>query len=153
MTVVTSSYEEVYVVLESIINTEFAPEGFTAQKDKLHDSVGHKGTRIAIYPEDDLVNPGNMLVQDSTVTLQFYNQYTLKVDPNQAVDPSVITNYAERFRRRLEFVNMPGTGSARVWFFDLTRIAYPDDPTGNKTRFIATIRAKGNNAGLSETTG
>lgn len=134
-----------------LLNAEFAGDQFPVLSDKLHGSRGMDGTVVGVYPERTGANPSNRLVAEMYLVVQFYGKYDLKVDPKQTVNPSTIETQAERFRRALR----PGTdpGSGEVWYFTLDRIEYPDDPTGNKTRFEAYLTARGNNTALIETTG
>jgi hypothetical protein len=66
-------------------------------------------------------------------------------------DPRKITALAERFKEALKRANTAHMGTDRLWFFDIDTVEYPADPTGNRTRFVATIRAQGTNANLVET--
>lgn len=118
-------------------------------RDRLHESVGGDGRLyVAISPEIDRDDRVELTME---MTLQFYDAYSLEIDPTQTVDPSLITNKAERMRRALAAVRT--TGSEHLWFFDVINTRYPNDPTGNKSRFEMTIRARGNNSGLIETIG
>lgn len=151
---VTSSYEEVANALKVIIDAEYAPEGLVAIHDELHESLGSAGTVIGISPDErgDIVN-NNSLVLETWVQVRFQGGYNLQVNPAQTVDPRIITNFAERFRRAIRTANSPHAGTQRSWYYQIVDIRYPRDPTGNKTRFFATIRAYGNNSSLVETTG
>ena len=146
-----SPYAEAAAALETIINAEFAPEGRTAAHDNLHPAVGDQGLRIGIAPEDETAMPGNMVVNTIGITVKFYNRWDAEVDQYKRVDPRPITEYADRFRQAVRRHN--GVSTGKLWYFNLTRIRYPNDPTGNKTRFEADIVAFGNNTGLVETTG
>lgn len=146
-----SPYAEVAEALKAIIDAEYAPEGYTAIHDNLHPAVGQEGTRIGIAPEEESPRGGNMVQQDTVVTVKFYRRWDADVDPTKKVDPRVISEFADRFRNALRNASTPGT--SKVWYFNLTRLVYPNDPTGNKTRFEATVTAYGNNAALVETTG
>lgn len=151
----TSAYEQVAADLKTIIDAEFAADGFAAIHDELHESLGFDGTKIGIAPDErgDVVSAGTAVVQETYVVVRFQNAYNLQVDPRQAVDPRIIANYAERFRRAVRAANSPQYGSEQTWFYTIIDTRYPRDPTGNKTRFFCTIKAQGNNAGLVETTG
>lgn len=137
--------------LMDILTAEFATDGFSVLDDKLHGSVGRDGTRIAVYTERFVPNFSNRYVGESECVVQFYGKYDLKVDPNQTVSPGIIEARAERFRTALRAFSEPGTGDR--WYYRLERLEYPDDPTGNKTRFEAYVRAFANNTALVETTG
>lgn len=134
-----------------ILATEFATDGFPVLSDKLHGSLGADRTVIGVYPERTVASPGQKLVAEMSLVVQFYGKYDLKVDPRQAVDARWIEERAERFRRALRPNTDPRTGE--LWYFSLDRMEYPDDPTGNKSRFEAYITARGNNTALIETTG
>lgn len=150
---VTDSYAVSADTLASIINTEFGAEGVVVRHDKLHESLGSDGVVVGIAPIEDLVNPRSNATQESIIEIRFYNQWTKEIKPTTVIDPRIITNYAERFRRALHSSFLTSPHTQALWFFDLTRITYPDDPTGNKSRFVATIRAYGNNSALVESTG
>lgn len=146
-----SPYTQAADALKAIIDAEFAPELWTAIHDNLHPAVGSTtGVRIGIAPEDETPRPGNMLQNDITITVKFYRRWDSEVDPNKKIDPRPTTEYAERFRRALREANDPNTDS--VWYFNLIRIRYPNDPTGNKSRFEADLVAYGSNSALIETT-
>lgn len=147
----TSPYAEAAEALKAIIDAEWLPEGWTAIHDNLHPAVGQEGTRIGIAPEEETPRAGNMLLSDIVITVKFYRRWDPDVDYTKKVDPHDITAHAERFRQALRAYNGPGTGN--VWYMNLMRIRYPNDPVGNKTRFEADIVAYGNNTALVETTG
>lgn len=148
---VTDPYTLVANEIERILLEEYAVEGFRVVHDNLHPAVGAEGTRIGISPESEVPRTTNMIVNDIRLTVKFHGRFNGEVDPNQRVDPRKVTNLAERFRRAIKRANQ--IGNQHVWYFNLTSLQYPDDPTGNKTRFHATIVAEGQNSGLVETTG
>lgn len=143
-------YTQVAAALKTIVDTEFAVEGYTAIHDNLHPAVGLEGTRIGIAPEEETPRAGNMIQQDTLLTLKFYRRWDDDVDPAKKVDPRIIAGFADRFRQALRDSSDIGTDSA--WYFNLVRIRYPNDPTGNKTRFEADLIAYGSNSALIETT-
>jgi hypothetical protein len=146
-----SAFETTATALKQIIDTEFAPEGITAIFDNLHESLGRTRVSVGIAPLEDVPKSDNALVNETWVEVKFYDLWKTEITPETVVNPVKITGYAERFRdacRRSQATD-PHTGM--VWFFDIRRIQYPNDPTGNKSRFVATIRAFGNNSGLVET--
>lgn len=146
-----SPFETVALGVIDIFNAEFAAEGFQMVADDLHESMGRRRVDVAIAPSEDVRMSGNALVQETWVEVKFYDLWSEKIDPATVVNPFKITAYAERFRRALQrSATDPATGM--VWYFDVMRIQYPRDPTGNKSRFVATIRAYGNNSALVETT-
>lgn len=146
-----SPYEEVANALKTIIDTEFSAEGYTALHDNLHPAVGEEGTRIGIAPEEETPRADNMLMNDTSVTVKFYRRWSADVDPSKKVDPRVIAGFAERLRNAVRTASI--TSSGGFWYFNVVRVRYPNDPTGNKTRFEADIVAYGNNSALIETTG
>lgn len=146
-----SPYAQVAEALEAIINAEFAPENYKAIHDNLHPAVGMDGTRIGIAPEDESPRGGNLIQQDTALTVKFYRRWDPDIDPTKKIDPRPITEFAERFRQALR--RNQGPGNDQVWYFNLVRIRYPNDPVGNKTRFEADIVAYGSNSALVETTG
>lgn len=135
--------------LRDMLAAEYAAEQFPVRDDKLHGSLGANGTVLGVYPERTPSSTRDRLVNEMEIIVQFYGKYDLKVDPTQTVSPSWIEAHAERFRNALRTITDTGTG--QVWYYTLERIEYPDDPTGNKTRFEAYIRARGNNTALVET--
>lgn len=146
-----SAYTEAAEQLKVILDATYAAEGIVAEHDDIHESLGSQGTRLGISPDErgDIVSGRNALVQETWIEVKFYGAYKLDVNPNQAVDPRAITLLAERFRRSIEASNQAVSGS--MWYYNLLQIRYPRDPTGNRTRFVATLRAFGNNSSLVET--
>jgi hypothetical protein len=132
-----------------VLTAEFAADGFPILDDKLHGSVGRDGSRIGVYCDRFLPNAQNRYVGEVECVVQFYGAYDLRVDPNQVVSPGIIEERADRFRNALRNFSEPGTGNR--WYYRLERLEYVDDPTGNKTRFEAYIRAFANNNALIET--
>jgi len=137
--------------LITALETEFAADQFPVKDDKLHPSLGDSRTMLGVYPERSTANARDKFVNEYEIVVQFFGKYTLEVDREQTVSPTVIETQAERFRQSIRSGADPRTGA--VWYFDLLRIVYPDDPTGNKTRFEATVVARGNNSALIETSG
>lgn len=148
---VTSPYEAAADVLKTIIDGAFSTEGWVAEHDTLHPSLGEEATRIGIAPDADTPRSNNYVMNEIRMMVQFLGQYELDVDPEQAVDPRIVTRYAERFRRACQADDTPG--DQHFWFFNIERITYPNDPSGNKTRFYATVCAYTQNSGIIETAG
>lgn len=146
-----SAFESIALGVKSVFETEFAAEGFQMIPDNIHEALGRDRVAVGIAPVEERPNMRNRLVAEHYVEVKFYGLWTDEIHPDTVVNPYTITGYAERFKRALRTAkaNDPGTGN--VWFFDVDRIQFPNDPTGNKTRFVATIRAYGNNTGLIET--
>lgn len=147
----TSAYTEAADQLKVVLDATFAPEGIVCEHDDLHESLGFNGPRLGIAPDErgDIVRGDNALVQETWILVKFYGQWTKLVDPTQSVDPRAITLLAERFRDALQRSDQLAT--EHHWFYNLVQIRYPRDPTGNKTRFEALIRAFGANSALVET--
>jgi hypothetical protein len=148
MTTVLAPETEARQALMTALETEFKTEGFPVRGDKLHGSLGSEGTVIGVSPlQSSPWNRDNDVVEVE-VLVQFYGKYELKVEPTQAVDPTIIESYAERFRRMVRTAD-PKTAGA--WFFKLAKLKYPPDPTGNISRFEATLISYGSNSALIET--
>jgi hypothetical protein len=147
----SSAFATVAPILKSEFDTEFAVEGWTLEYDKPHDSLGFDRTHIGVYPVEDVVRPGNSIIQETIVEVKFLGWWDKQINPAQVVNPLVITELAERYRSALGRSNSKDPGIREMWYFDVRRVLYPDDPTGNKTRFVMTVRAFGNNSGLIET--
>jgi hypothetical protein len=146
-----SPYAEAADAIKALIDAEYATEGYTAIHDNLHPGVGQSGTRIGIAVDEEQARAGNMIQNDIAITVKFYRRWSADVDLDKKVDPREIAGLAERFRDRFRQYNGPNTGN--VWYFNIIRIRYPNDPVGNKTRFEADILAYGNNTALVETIG
>lgn len=147
-----SPFESVANALKDIIDNEFAPEGYKVIFDNLHESLGRQAVAVGVAPMEEA--PWNdALALEIWVEVRFYDLWKQEISPDTVVNPTRITAFAERLRDAVRRYNKDYFGTSRLWFFDLQRIQYPNDPTGNKTRFHATIRAYGNNAGLVETSG
>ena len=146
-----SAYADVADALKTIIDAEYAAEGWTAIHDNLHPAQGQSGVRIGIAPEEESGRAGNVIQNDISLTVKFYRRWDSDVDIHKKIDPREITGYAERFKKAVRLYNGPNT--ARLWYFNLVRIRYPSDPVGNKSRFEADLVAYGNNAAFVETVG
>lgn len=147
---VTSPSTQTRAALKTVIESEFSAENFTVLDDRLHESLGDKGVRIGTSPVREYPSSNNMNVLNSEILVQFYGKWRKEIDPTQQVDPSIIEGYAERFRRA---VNGADPKTEYVWFFNVLEISYPNDPTGNKTRFEARVLATGENSAIIETSG
>lgn len=139
--------------LRAIIEGEFAAETVEVRDDKLHDSIGwsYDHPVVGLYPDIEVPLPSNANVQTSAIVVQFFNPYEKKIDPEQTVDPKTILALAHRFRQAVYTSERADAGTASLWFLRIEGIAYPDDPTGNKSRFVAQVRGWGDNAELIET--
>jgi hypothetical protein len=145
------AFTTVATAVKSVFEAEFAPEQFTLQFDNLHPALGRYRVDVGIAPTEQRPNMRNRLVQETYVELRFYDLWTDEISPDTVVNPSKITGYADRLQRALHAAKATDPGTGEVWFFDVDRITYPDDPTGNKTRFHMTIKAQGDNPLLMET--
>jgi hypothetical protein len=145
----TSPYVIAASALKQIIDTEFAPEGVVAQHDHLHESVGWDGRYAGISPDYERPENNNMGALGIFIKVQFYLQWDKEINPFQAVDPRIIAQMGQRFREAVRSADL--TYSDQFWFFNVLDVRYPQDPTGNKTRFEATVKAWADNAGLVET--
>jgi hypothetical protein len=137
--------------LLALLTTEFTADGFLITGDKLHKSLGHDGqTRIGVSPIQEIPWQKDNNVALISLLVQFYGAWEARIDPELQVDPDAVEVYAERFKRRLQG-NDPDVATA--WYFNLADIVYPEDPTGNITRFEAKVTTYGTNTSLVATTG
>ncbi len=150
MTVVTDAYSTVANIIENVVLTEFSDEfNMVVNHDRIHESVGIDGvTRVGISPEEESESGYESRL---AILIQFYGTWREDVDPLQVVDPRIITNKAERLKTALQAQRT--VGASEAWFFDVTNIRFPADPTGNKSRFEMGVSVRGNNTGLIETLG
>lgn len=148
-----SAFAQIAEAIKPVFDATFAPEGFVLTFDNLHPALGRKRAYAGIAPATDRMRPGAAVVQETLVEIRLYLKWKEEINPETTIDPRVIAGYAERLRNALRAARTTDPGTGLVWYFDVTNVDYPDDPTGNKTRFHATIRAYGNNSGLVETTG
>lgn len=146
-----SPFETMARIVISVFQTEFADLGLTMVPDNLHESLGRYRRAAGIAPTEDAPMLSNRVVQDTMAEVRVFDLWTDEIDPETMVNPFSIAAEAERFRKALSRSHQnPGTGE--VWYFDVDRIWYPNDPTGNKSRYHMTLRARGNNSALIETT-
>lgn len=148
-----SPFEAAAEAVIATFNAEFSAEQFVMIPDDLHESLGRTRVDVGISPDEDIVVAANNVVQQTMLEVKFYDLWTQEISPDTQVNPYKIAGYAERFRRALRQTKATDPGTDQVWYFDVTRTRYPRDPTGNKTRFVMTIRAYGRNSALVETTG
>lgn len=148
-----STFEAVASRIITIFNTEFLVEGFTMVPDNLHGSQGRTRVDVGIAPADDgdVVSANDNVVQETWLDVKFYGLWKQEIKPTTEVSPYIVTAYAERLRNALRAATATNPKTGQLWYFDIRRVRYPNDPTGNKTRFVMTIRAFGNNSGLIET--
>jgi hypothetical protein len=129
--------------LVNLLQAEFGSEGFAIRSDRLDISLGFDGGVIGVAPDSEIPNGSNRLELDTTLTVQFYGPWSEQSDPNEIVDPITVETWAWRFRMLIS--NYQQTGTSSVWYFQLGDLEYGDDPTGNCTRFIASVVARGEN--------
>lgn len=144
-------YEQVAVALKTIIDTEFAPENVTAIHDRLHESLGTDAVWVGISPEGWRPKARDRNSLETFVLVQYYDLWDKEIDPTQQVNPILITNKASRFMRAVQSQQASDAGTADLWYFDVESVDFPNDPTGNKTRFHVIIRAHGQNHSILET--
>lgn len=140
--------------LKTIIDAEFEDLNVAAIHDNIHESLGAEDRVVGIAPLRDAPYSGSGVAGDLQIEVRFYDFYMLDVDPTQAVDPRTITTYADRLKRALSGqAAVLDPASNDTWFFNWQGTDYPDDPTGNKSRFHMRISAVGDNTSLVETRG
>lgn len=143
-----SAYKVAASGIKAVFDTTFAPEGVTAQHDCLHESLGHGRVVAGISPIRKGFLPNNQSVQYTDILIQFYDLWRKEVDPTLQVNPFKITSYAERLERALEAAVASAQGTSGVWYYQVTGVDFPRDPTSNKSRFEMTVRATGDAPGL-----
>lgn len=136
-------------LLKQIIDAEYEAEQITAIHDQLHEALGSDRVAVGIAPSSETSRMGNRVVNVFTIEIRFYDLWDKEVDPEQTVNPTRITGYANRLKRALEQSAFSGT--REVWYFNWLRTDYPNDPTGNKTRFHMHIEVFGDNTAITET--
>lgn len=130
--------------LISLLTAEFGSEGFAIRPDRLDKSLGFDGAVIGVSPVRERPNPQDRLELWTTLQVQLFGNWNPQTDPNEIVDPTTVEAWADRFRSMIG--NYKQTGSSTVWWFQLDGIEYDNDPTGNCTRFTATVTARGQNS-------
>lgn len=137
------------------LNPEFAGDTppIVFGSDKLNDSLGTAGPIGAVYPATDAERVQNVSVVEVTVYIQLFNQWTAVVDPKQVYDPDIVEAQAERIRRVAQAETIEGPNDAHLWFYRVTRIDYPPDPTGNISRLLATVVGTAQNPATVATSG
>lgn len=143
-------FVEAATILKTIFDEEFSSEGFVMIFDNLHPAMGRKRVDVGVAPTEERPMSRDYYAQETWMEVRFYDLWKEEIDPATLVNPTRITDFAYRFRDAIRRHTEPGTGN--MWYFNVERTEYPDDPTGNKTRFHMTIVAYGNNNALVETT-
>lgn len=151
---VTAPETAVRMELKTLLEAEFGEEA-EVRDDALHESLGHEllegKALIGVYPAMATERANNGMVQETTIYVQIFGQYNLRIDPTQVASPTLAEERTERVRRAVEAAE-PTTGQ-HLWYFTVQRAEYPKDPTGNITRSILTVVAHSDNSGVVETTG
>lgn len=150
----TDPYTIVAAALEQIVLSEFSELAPVPVKhDKIHEALGRAdlGGRVVGISPIEFARARDANVQETWAEVRFWNTWPKELKPTAEVDPRIITGYATRFQDALRVQQVTSGGTGHVWYFDVMRVRFPDDPTGNKSRFIADVRAFGNNQGIVET--
>ena len=144
------AYYEASLALKQIIDAEFVGEAWAADQDKLHESMGWDGRVAGISPIRQGKNSRNANVKETYILVQLYDIWDKEISPNTQVNPTAISGFADRFERALETYQQSSVKTNAVWYFEVDSLEYPDDPTGNKSRFHATIKVTGDNSALTQ---
>lgn len=134
--------------IRTSVETEFAPEGLTVLDDKLHESMGTEAPIAGVYPEAERPHSSGV-VGIFIVGLQVFQRWDPQIDPAQKVDPALIEDWAWRLQRRMRPEST--VNGENISYYVVSEVLYPDDATGNKTRFVATLTGFGHNPSLMET--
>jgi hypothetical protein len=118
--------------------------------DELHEALGTDGPCVGIAPLREIPVATNRTTQQTYIQIQFFNDWEKEIDPTQEVDPRIITQLHARLMDALRTVTV--TVGDIPWYYQWEGTEYPRDPTGNKTRFVTTLRAWSVNAAEYETT-
>lgn len=129
--------------MQQIITTEFKPENIQVRSGFADASLGQYGPVAAVSPIAEEPSPDNRLHLITSLALEFFASWQPEADPDIVVDPAVIESYVYRLRLALSTYTQPKTST--IWWFQLDEVIYEPDPTGNITRFVATITAHGDN--------
>lgn len=143
---------EVRTRLIALLENEFAADNVDVRDDKIHDSLGQTAPVAGVFPTAGDEDPRTVITQRTTVMVQLFRQWDKEIDPEQTVSPAGIEDWAHRLRKAVQ-ADGSFLGDEGLWFYRVTRIEYPPDPTGNITRLLATVQAWSQNAGVVETTG
>lgn len=143
-------FVEAATIIKQIFEDEFSAEGFVMVFDNLHPAMGRHRVDVGIAPTEERPHARDYYAQETWIEVRFYDLWKEEIDPQTVVNPTRITDFAFRLRDAIRRYTEPGTGN--MWYFNVEETTYPDDPTGNKSRFHMTILAYGNNNALIETT-
>lgn len=139
---------EMRAAIQATVEAEFAAEALDVRSDKLHESLGADGAVAGVYPEGEMPHSSGV-IQVMRVVVQVYMRWDPQIDPQQRVDPALIEEWSWRLQRRM--LDESKTSTDKVSYYNVAEITYPDDPTGNKTRFDMALEGFGPNASLTET--
>lgn len=145
----TAPITEMRHIIIDALDTEFTPESIVFKSDKLHPAMGLEGPVGGVYPDTERVRDGRQIEQVNVCFVQVFARWQKEVDPFQVFDPDLVEGWAERLRTALKTVQTPAT--QQNWFFIVTQVDYMDDPTGNRSRFLARVQGSGENSNLLET--
>lgn len=124
--------------IKQVFDAEFTPEGFVLEPDKLLRAAGKDGeAHAAVSPNNAVEAPRTVVRLDVETLIQLYLGFDPTPDEDRVVDPGVIVGYGDRIRRA--FGPNSSGNTSDMWGLRVTRIDYPDDPTGNKSRLEATV--------------
>lgn len=140
---------ELRAAVKATVEAEFASEGLTVQDDKLHESLGIDAPIAGVYPEAERPHSSGA-VGIYIVGLQVFQRWDPQIDPTQKVDPAAIEAWAWRLQRRMRPEST--VNGENISYYVVSEVLYPDDATGNKTRFVATLTGYGHNPSIMETT-
>jgi hypothetical protein len=145
---VAAAITELRQSIKASITTEFAAEGLIVLDDKLHDAMGTEKNIAAVFPEGERMDSSG-IVSRFVVSAQVFMRWDPQIDPAQIVDPGIIEGWAWRLQRRM--LADSNVNGANVSYYIVSEVLYPDDPTGNKTRFVLTAVGFGHNPSAAET--
>jgi hypothetical protein len=134
-------------VLREILTTTFPT--VTYYPGRLHASTGDLGPLMATSPEETIPNRRDQLVLETTILVQFFGTWQKEIDNMNIIDPAWIEAQAEAFRLAIQ--PEQSQNQSDLWYLAVTRLRYPPDPTGQKTRFEALVLARSNNTAVVET--
>lgn len=141
-------------MLLNLMEEEFAPEGVSVRDDKLLEATGEQEAVAGVYPDYSEPWTNDRQVQRTVVVVQMHNRFDPAwIDaPDERISPATIESWADRLRRKIKSIDgIPSGANPDGWFFLVERTLFPDDPTGNKTRFNMVITGFSANASLVET--
>jgi hypothetical protein len=135
--------------IKSVIATVYSAEGWTAGDDKIGRSMGKEvavdEATIAVTTDYERERLGQAIMLDIGILVQFYLGFDASPDETITRDVTDVEEYADRLRNAFS-----GSGATvddgDAWYLRVVGTEYPDDPTGNKTRFEMNIVCEATNA-------